>query len=87
MENEDQNEATDIVESSRTKGFGNKRYKSKVISASLNTLAESLIACTVLVVLWFAFKSTPVTVFEMHIGLTVIGVSNFLYPFQNAVVK
>lgn len=45
------------------------------IRGCLNSVAHMLIGANVFVALWFAFKSTPISAFQLHVGLCVIGVS------------
>lgn len=54
-------------------------YIWQVVGACFNSLVQFLIGGTVFVTLWFAFKSTPISVFQLHIGLCVIGVSFILF--------
>ncbi|XP_072949954.1 uncharacterized protein [Epargyreus clarus] len=48
-------------------------YGLRIFTASVHTLAYLLIGACTFVVLWFAFKSSPITVFHLHIILCVIG--------------
>ncbi|KAI5646381.1 eukaryotic cytochrome b561 domain-containing protein [Phthorimaea operculella] len=39
----------------------------------MHVIVQTLIGANVGVTLWFAFKSTPISVFQLHVGLCVIG--------------
>lgn len=48
---------------------------SRIFVGCVYTLAYLLIGASMFVVLWYAIKSSPITTFQLHIILCVIGVS------------
>ncbi|KAJ2951837.1 hypothetical protein O0L34_g14001 [Tuta absoluta] len=45
----------------------------KVLNAKMHAVVQTLIGANVGVSLWFAFKSKPISAFQLHVGLCVIG--------------
>ncbi|XP_013172803.1 PREDICTED: uncharacterized protein LOC106121631 [Papilio xuthus] len=43
------------------------------VRGCLNSAAHMLIGANVFVALWFSFKSTPISAFQLHVGLCVVG--------------